>query len=698
MACNNSTAPQTRTYENTARFLMWNQFPALLEKSIKYFAVLPKVGKYRRLNPTIVEFGDAIHSLTTRQFTMSGVGSLIDFDRYGNQIKRPSPQLQGTGCSGSSLCADTTCFSMREGVIESNNVLQQICWSMSMGCLKDHFYSDTMFDKKMNNYFNMFFAQALAVTEAFQRTSLLRESIKIVCTNKNIALTGGSLLGLDGMSVPFYMDVNNPTSLPDITAMGSGVGVGGANLQAFIDYLARGLFAGAFDGGMPSVDVYGLDSDYNMALRQTASVFDSGMSGEYMKTMIASASSDVRNSKYFGNFTYDGMFPRFTLDNVTNILEPITQEILMPSTLYGYEQTYNPKHGMAKCAGLLLVPSNWRYNLVAPPNDDFSYLGLGQGLNFRTNSPGVYPIASSSMFSRNRVGRDGVVTLGDDINAIQGLEPRDRAIQEAVRTELLMTYQSRDCNDAYPGQLPNAARNLTAQSRADGFKLQSEIRFATAVEGRARPILLLFQRDQQRSAVPIEVCSVVEQAVSTTAGYSIMDCCPGNQVYTILTFNKDVSSVFTVGNSAVYRSGANGISFLVTVTAVSGAVVTVTATNGTDILPCCSGSPDDYGTRAELIKTTGATALTGVIMKALCDPDNDHLALELFLPVATALIGTAVTITLTNRQVINTVLTAAISAPGVFLSVEAAPGESCDLCALDCSCLVNAIISIAPLA
>jgi hypothetical protein len=540
----------------------------------------------------------------------------------------------------------------------------------------------------------MFFAQALAVTEAFQRTSLLRESIKIVCTDTNIVLTGNNLLGLAGQSMPFYMDVNNPTSLPDITAMGTGVGVGAANLQAFIDLLADGLFAGAFDGDMPSIDVYGLKNDFNMALAQTASVFDSGMSGEYMKTVIAAATSEVSRSRYFGNFIHDGMFPRFTIDGVTNILEPITKEILMPSTLYGYEQTNNPKHNLSKFAGLLLVPQNWRYNLVAPPNDDFSYLGLGQGLNFRTNSPGVYPIASSSMFSRNRVGRDGVVTLGDNINDIQGLEPRDRAIQEAVRTELLMTYQSRDCNDAYPGQLPNAARNLTAQSRADGFKLQSEIRFATAVEGRARPVLLLFERDQQRSAVAIRPCNIYSQAVSTTAGYSIMDCCPGNQVYTILTFNKDVSSVFTVGNSAVYRSGANGISFLVTVTAVSGAVVTVTAANGTDILPCCSGSPDDYGTRAELIKTTGATASTGVIMKALCDPDNDHLALELFLPVANALIGTAVTITLNNGQVINTVLTAAISSTGVFLSVQVAPGETCDLCALDCQCFINSVISI----
>ena len=73
------------------------------------------------------------------------------------------------------------------------------------------------------------------------------------------------------------------------------------------------------------------------------------------------------------------------------------------------------------------------YNIVEPPKDDFSDLGLGAGLNFRMNNSGVFPPLSSSLFTGQQVGEDGTVIVGETMvgngmvqTVTRGLAPRER--------------------------------------------------------------------------------------------------------------------------------------------------------------------------------------------------------------------------------------------------------------------------------
>lgn len=700
--------PYNSSYEDTFKFLTWEQFPAILERSIKYNSVLPQIGVYRHVNPTVKDFKEALLDTTSREFTLSGVGSLIDYDTYGHQIKKPTPYYTNTGCAGNSLCIEPTCFGFTEGVIESNNLINNICWSLSMPCLKDQFYSDMQFDRKMRNYFSMFFKQPAAVIQAYQRTRLIKEAIKIVATDRNFRFSGPVIGGTDGLSLPFYINPNDALSFPDLDNLGVGVEMGGANLVAFANYLAPRLFSGgAFSGGMEDVKVYGLMQDWTVAKEQTASVQDSYMDQEILRalTMRGAAVGADRVAAIFGdNFIHDGLFPTFKEDT-DGVVVPITQEILEPSTIAGYVQTANPEHSLASIRGLLFVPSNWRFNLVEPPRDDFSSLGLGAGLNFRTNSPGVFPIMSSSMFVNNTIGQDRQVILGQGVDpatgmigqTVRGLVQRERAIQEAIRTQVIMTYSEFTCGPIVEGQLANVGRPAVPQGQADGFALKSTMYLGSDVTGVARPVLLLFKTDTPRSAQPIKVCQVEEVTVDSEGQNQLVACCPGNQSYAILTFNNDMEDEFEVGDLAVYRTGANGASYLVEVTAVSGKVVSISSVDSAGDpayteLPCCSGVPDDYGVRGELILTTGATALTGNIMKASWDADVSSLFVELYTPVVTHLAGTDGTITLEDGTVIQ-VTTSDNNPAGVFLTLEADTGETCDLSTLDCGCLVNAVFA-----
>ncbi len=173
-----------------------------------------------------------------------------------------------------------------------------------------------------------------------------------------------------------------------------------------------------------------------------------------------------------------------------------------------------------------------------------------------------------------------------------------------------------------------------------------------------------------------------------------MNCCPGGKTYAMLTFsNSDMSTFFTAADEAVFRTGARGISTLVTIVAVDGDTVSIEATDGTTLIECCTGSPDDYGFRGELINMTTATATSSDIMAAECDSATDTLFLELFHPIIASTNGDAGTITLENGSVISVVTSA--DAGGVFLQVQAAPGETCDLCGdLVCNCLVNAVFAL----
>ena len=600
--------PQNQSYEDSLNFLTWEQFPAILERSIRYFSVLPQVGIYRHTTPGVRDFKEALLSTTSREFTLSGIGSLIDYDTYGQQVKKPTPYLVGGECSGNSLCLEGTCFGFQEGVIENNNVLNNICWSLSLPCLKDYYYSDMRFEQKMDAYFDMFFSQAPAVLQAYQRTRLLKEAIKVVATDNNVRFTGPVIGGQDGLSLPFYIDPVDATAFPCLDSFQGDIG--GVNLSAFAKYVAPRLFSGNFTGGMEGVTVYGLTQDHECAMEQTMSVQDKFADQTMVNMMLQLAGKSSGGSKSIsGDFIHDGLFPTFKLDE-DNCVIPITQEHLEESTIAGYVQTSNPEHSLANIRGLLFVPDNWKFNLVEPPRDDFSALGLGKGLDFRNNTPGVFPVLSSSLFSRNTVGQGGKVILGDVVGkngmvvkAAKGLRAREREIKEAVRTEVLQTYTDLGCNNAAEGQLPSVGRPIVPQGRASGFSLKSTMYIGSDVRGTARPVLLLFRTDTPRSAKPIVVCNEQEVIVDSSPDCGIVDCCPGNQPYATLTFGCPQDANFAVGDEVVYRTGPKGATFIAEVTAVSGAVVNIdTANLGGELLPCCQGHKDEYGVAATLVK------------------------------------------------------------------------------------------------
>ena len=703
MASKGFTLAPNQSYEDTFKFLIWNQFPAVLERSVEFFGVLPQTGIYRHVNPRIKNFKDALLDTTSRQYTLSGVGSLIDYDKFGHQIKRPTPQLAGSPCNSNSLCLEPQCFGFTEGVIESNNVLQDICWSLSMPCLKDQFYSDMQFERKMKYYFKMFFKQAPAVLQAYQRTRLIKEAIKVVATDTNFNFTGPLIGGAGNLSLPFYIDPTDPTNFPDTSALPGGAQLGGINLMGFINFVAPRLFSESFTGGMDGVTVYGLKQDYITAKEQTATVQDSFMDQQILAALkargVASPSAE-RMDALLGEFIHDGLFPTFSDGGgAGGQIVPITQEILEPATIAGFSQNPNPEHNLASIRGLLFVPDNWMFDLVEPPKDDFSDLGLGNALNFRLNSPGSMPIMSSSLFTRNQVGEDGQVILGNTpgmngmmTQSAQGMRQREKQLQEAVRTEVLLTYANLECNNVAAGQLPNVGAPIVPQGRADGFRLKSTMYLSTDVRGTAKPVLILFRTDTPRSAQPVIVCNTVDVVVDQGADPVLTDCCPGNQTYATLTFSGDVSSLYSVNDEVAYRTGPKGATYLATVTAVSGNVITIqSSANPAEILPCCPGAADDYGVQGEVLNETTATATSSEIMKFQYDAVIPLLFLEFYDALVAAANATPATITLSDGTVINVEVVGATA--GVSAQVQAAGGELFDLATLDCACMVGAIFS-----
>lgn len=687
----------TRSYQDTVRWLIQDQFPSILSTSIKMFEVLPKVGIYKHFNPTIQPFDQALHNNLSRDHTISGVGSLFDYEKFGHIIKRPQPQQAGTSCYANSLCLEPTCFGFTEGVNENNNVLQDMCWSLSMPCLKDMFYSDKKFEDKMNMYFSMFFKQPSAVIQAYQRTRLIKEAIKVVATNKNIRYTGTLVGTSEGISVPFYVDPADPYSFPVMSSLPSGAAMSGVNLDAFMMFLAPRLFAGAFSGGQHGFKVYGLTQDYKIAKVQTASVSDQGLSVE---TLMALANKGVApGMDPFGeNFTPDGLFPTFKTNVDTTRLEPVAADILEPAAIYGFVQTVNPSHNMQEIRGLLLVPDNWNFNLVEPPKDDFSDLGLGQGLNFRMNTPGVFPVVmSSSMFTGRAAGVDGTVILGGELgedgmmrDTVRGLEDRQRQIAEAVRTEIMMTYSSASINNAASGQYPLVGRPTVTQKRADGFELKSTMYVSSDVHGTARPVLILFKTDMPRSARPIAACNTVDVSVTGTVADEIASVCPGGQTFAIVTFNNSQAANFAAGNTAVYRSGPRAATYNVTIDVVTGQVIQLHATDNTSLLPACAGPADDYGILATLEKVTGSTNVTSKILKGIWDVGSSRLFIEtLHVMKATSTNATG-TIKLADGTSI--LVKTAANATGVFLQVVDQVGETCDLSTMNCNCLAGATL------
>lgn len=688
--------PRQQVHGDTFKWLIHNQVPAVLDTAISYFASLPYVGTYNaHIRKQIVDFRRAYWESTGRELTISGIGSLFDFDTFGHQIRRTTPQEGfGGACSGNSLCLEPTCFGFTEGVIENNNFIQNMCWSLSIPCLKDYDYSDTAFKMKIRRHLAMFFHQAPAVSTAFIRTHLLRNAIKVVATARNFRYTG-SVIGSDqGISLPFYIDPTDPFAFPDLSTIPGGIG--GLNLHAFIHHVAPRLLSDAgFSGAEPSYKVYGLKSDYQIAKEQTASVMDHYMEQELLRA-LRSANTD-RIDDLLGEFIHDPHFPTFNDPGAGNGLVPITQEVLEASTIHGYVQTSNPKHPLQNIRGLLIVPSNVNYQLVSPPTDNYS--DVLDGLNFGADTPGVRRIMSSQMFSENALAKDGIVGFGHVVDSkgqlkrtVTGLEKRPQALREAIRTEVIMTYSQLQC--AAEGQLPNVGPAMVPQGAADGMMLKSMMYKKTDWTGTAKPVLLTFKIDNPRGARPIVVCTTEDITVDLELDYQVVACGPGNAPYVTLTFNKEVDTAdFDVDDVVAYRVGPKGATFLADVTNVSGNTVTIeSSADPQEVLPCCAGQSDTYGTMAELLNITNAAATSSEIMKASYDAGSSILSLELFDPVVAQTANDTATITLEDGSEIDVVVAA--DATGVFVTVTAAGGETCDLGTLDCASLVNAVYTI----
>lgn len=694
--------PRHAGWGDTVRFLTHNQFPVILEQNVKFSGVLPEVGVYnKQTRKEILPFRKALLEQDSRIFTLSGIGSLVDTERFGHQIRKPTPQLVGETCSSNSLCIEPVCFGMTEGVVENTDFIQNLCWHLSLPCLKDWEYSDMYFQKKLKRHFAMFFHQGPAVLEAFERVTLLRESIKIVATNRSHRYSGPEIGGANNIPLPFWFDQTDPLAFPDFSAIAGGVG--GLNLLAFKNFLYPRLFQtglGGF-GGVQSVRVYGLRCDYNAAKEQTASVADNLLQRQIVESLgrRGMADSGVDVGDLLGEFIEDPLFPTFK--PVSGGTVPVTAERLEPSTIAGYVQTMNPEHPMQEYRGLLLVPDNCMFRLIAPPSDDYSSLGLGPALDFASSTPGYYRIMSSKLFSTNQIGEDGVVSIGyrtdangNLVRSYNGIKPRDKALREAIRTDVLLTYSSLEC--ASSGQYPNVGPAAMPQGPADGFRLKSLMHIGTEWEGVARPVLLLFKVDQPRSAQPIEVCQVESVTVDQSASNGVADVCGGNSVYAMVTFQEaTVTDDFDVGDAVVYRTGPKGATFLADVTARSADGKTITiesSANPQEILPACQGQKDDYGVMAELLNATNATAVSSEIMKASYDAANSELDLELFDALAAQTDQDTGTITLDDGTVIN-VIVEGNAAAGVFVSVSVAGGETCDLADLDCACLAGAVFT-----
>lgn len=688
-------SPVNTTHENTVKFLVHDVIPRVLETGIKAFAVLPQTNQYSAiLKPGVKPFEEALNGTTEREFVISGVSSLLDYELFGHPIVRPTPHLAGTPCNAPSLCLEPTCLGLVEGMIESSNQIRNMCTSLSLGCLKDMLYSDRRFESKMKQYFAMHFEQPGAILSAYVRTRLLQESIKVVCVDRNINYSGPVIGGSNNIPLPFAMNSVDARLFPDLGTLG--VEVGGANIADFMKFVAPRLMSGTFSqAGIDSVTWFGLTSSKETALRQTASTMD-----QYSeKSDRMSAATRLLSDK---NFVHDGLFPKF--EGSATGFRPIPADTLVASTIAGYVPEDNPEHNLALINGLLAVPSNWRYEMVEPPKDDFSFLGLGDALNFGMNTPGVKRLMSSAIFSKNQLAKDGVFYIGQAVNSqgfidskVTGVEKRKAPIREAVRTEVLLTYSDLSGNAPVNGQYAHVGSRVVTQKPAAGFELKSTMYVGSDIRGTARPVLLIFADDQPRHAKPIVVCNVVQSTVDGVGVVELSSCCGGELSYVTLTFT-GTSHGFVVNNLVVYRNGIRGETKRGKVTTVSGAVVTVQAIDDanaidtTEILHCCS-NPDGYGIRGELLKELGSTLKTSSVFKVAYDSTTPAVLIETLKSLQATILGATGTLTLRNGETILFETTSA-QAGGVFLSIALQPGETCDLVALDCTCLLGAIVTL----
>lgn len=696
MSSTSSLFPSNITYNNKIKFLTHDIMAKALDKQTVYSHALPTSGVYRHFGTEIKEFQRELNRLNAKHYTLSGAGSIIDLNKYGLRRTQPGPQYEGTSCRRNSLCLEPTCFGMVEGVRENNNIMETICWELALNCLKDYLMSDRNFEEKLLNYLELFFKQPEAVIQAYQRTTLLSDAIKVVATKDSLMYTGSMIPGSNPIPLPFYIDSNDPYNLPDLNDINAlGTEIGAANLHAFFNTLGSRFFGGdGFSGGFENVIAYALNMDHEMAKLQTMST--GGMFTPEQMSMMSAMGGNYSLDTFFSKmYTFKHEPQMLTYDTTGGLLSPVTQDILQNSTIYGKVMAPNPMHLAHDTRAILFVPDNIKFNLVAPMPDDFSSLGLGNALDFHSNTPGVFPL-SSSLFASNRTVSDKSIELGINkvagkyVSTVQGIVKRSRPLQEAIRTYVRQTYSSLECSGSET-EYPRVGAPVVPQGPADGFAAKSQVNISTNYTGYQKPVLYIFKIDHYLSRSPIVVCDPIEVDVSTTEGYSVVSCCPGDAIYATIRFSSNsVSTDFTVTDKAVYRPGLQAETFLVDITGVDNDVITIESTDGTTLLPCCTGT-DGYGAMGVLQNITTATATSSPILRAQYDSVVPSLFLNLKNPIIPNTTGTAGTITLEDGTVINVLLVA--DASGVFAQVEAAVGEDCVLSTLDCECLVNAVFS-----
>lgn len=689
--------PVAKDYTNNIRFLVQDVFPAILEKSVEYSTEYQNMGNYKRFSTESISYMDAMYELDRREYTIAGSGSLINTDQFGLTVKRPSPQLDGTGCSTNSLCALPECYSFVEGVVENANQMETFCWSLGIDCLLDWKASDRMFDDKFQAYVNTFFDEPRKFYQAYQRTTLLKNAIKVVASRRNFKFTGSNITPQE-LSIPFFVQPGNETQFPALASIPGGIG--GANLDAFMQYVLPHFMTDDFLG-MSEFEMYAIPHDLIDAKAQTASVMDKDIAMYKIRGLKGMDVDSILDSMLGGEFIPDNLMPRFKI-GTDGFIEPVAADYMSPAAIYGYVNKRSPEHSAAIIAGILFVPKSYGFLQVTPPDDDFSYLG-SDALNFSTSTPGVKPILSSSIFKKNRrmpkkqVIIDGI--QGGKLQVKSGLERISNSNnfrEENIRTDLVLTYSDLSGSKDTPTQLNRVGNKLTPPHRASGFNMLSQTWIKTDFKGSAKPVLYLFKKDTPRAAMPIEVCTTETVALTFASGPQLMNCCPGGQPYAVLTFDTDISALYPVNTLLAYRTGVRGDTFITKVTAVSGNVVTIQSANAagtltTDPLPCC-GASDLYGPRGELVKLVGSALTSSEIFQAEWSTGSSSLLIQTFQPLAAALINATATITLETGDVIN--VTLAVAGQGVFWSVVAAGGETCNLSTIGCNKLARAVFKL----
>ena len=76
--------PKNTEHEDAVNFLTWEQFPAAASDSVSYYQFLPQIGTYKHFNEGVMDFKKALLETTERQHVLSGVGSLLDYEKFGH--------------------------------------------------------------------------------------------------------------------------------------------------------------------------------------------------------------------------------------------------------------------------------------------------------------------------------------------------------------------------------------------------------------------------------------------------------------------------------------------------------------------------------------------------------------------------------------------------------------------------------------